>query len=107
MNIDKDNFFISTKVFFKGCKELKRKFDYVSRNKYNGKISFVYWYGKNKYGSFVIRKSDHWSAYKDFLNTHKKGCNWIRSCHWFLKTTKKIEQNFVCGKAYFKNFTTI
>lgn len=105
MKIDKDNFFISTKVFFKGCKEPKRKPDYISKTRY-GSVSSVYWYGKNKHGSFVIRKSDHWSAYKDFLNTHKKGCNKIRSCLWFLKTNHNLG-DFICGKAYFYDFKNI
>ena len=59
-------FFIGTIAVFKGCKTPKRKPNYISYNRF-GIVSSSYYYGSDKKGDYVIRVSDHWSAYSDFI----------------------------------------
>lgn len=99
MKYNINNYYTRTKCVFKGCNKPNREPDYVSGS------GSLYWYGRDKKGSYVIRSSDHWS-----LLTNKFGkliysyvnCGSIASCFWKLKTTS--EEKLV-GKAYFKDFS--
>lgn len=99
--ITKHNYFISSQGIFKGCKRPKRKPDFISYSKYDGRISSEYWYGEDKNGSYVIRCSNHWSTLKDFGKEKRQiDVESISSCWWDLKTTSK--KNIKTGKCYFK-----
>jgi len=50
-----DNYFNNSYGIFKGCKAPNRTPDFVSPS------GSKYWYGSDKNGAFVIRKSNHWS----------------------------------------------
>mgnify|MGYP000238767366 CR=1 FL=1 len=108
------NFFISTKVVFKGCKIPKRKPDFISMSNYGGyeSISSMYWYGKDKKGAFVIRVSDHWVMKYSFTQEKEQHLKHIRSCIWNIKTNqesknKKGYEIKIAGKAYLKDFLKI
>ena len=113
-----ENFFLNTQVVFKKCKTPKREPNFVSKS------GSSYWYGTDKKGSYVIRKSDHWSKgfsrgiYKysylqrfdqkiKYLCTEQKGCGKIASCYWSLFYPKNEEPETkleVSGKAYLTFF---
>jgi len=105
------SFFLSTFAIFKECNTPKRKPDYVSRDK-KGRISSEYWYGSNKQGEYVIRRSNHWSSYIDNKNTTTiQGCGTIgkTDCFWSIKfpITQYEEGKYYTAKAYFKTFKDI
>lgn len=93
--IGKTNFFSCTFAVFKGCKQPKREPDFISYDKRTGKKSSMYWYGSNKNGNYVIRKSDHWTKINGDVE-----CKFIASCVWELKYSRPTH----CGKAYFSTF---
>lgn len=107
------NFFISTKAFFKGCKPPKRKPDYVSRRKNaywdcdkRWPTGSKYWYGKDEKGPYIIRQSDHWVTVKDFDKSKKvKDCESIATCQWHIKTTR--HRKTMTGKCYLSDFMPI
>ena len=111
-----ENFFLSTQVVFKKCKTPKREPNFVSKS------GSSYWYGTDKKGSYVIRKSDHWSkgfsrgvlkmyerrssVYTELCSI-QKGCGKIASCYWSLFYPKHEEPETrleVSGKAYLTSF---
>lgn len=102
--LTKSNYYLCSRVTFKGCKKPKRKPDYVSAS------GSTYWYGSDKHGDYVIRESDHWSNLwkkeypEDRLDNF--GCGRVANCYWSLKTSKNTIGfgEYICGKAYFKNF---
>ena len=64
---NKENFFYNTIAKFEPLKSRPRRSpDYVSRNRYDGKVSSEYWYTKDG----VIRGSDHWGEE-------------VASCDWY------------------------
>lgn len=65
---DEDNFYLNTIAEFKLTKRPRRKPDFVSISKRDGKTSSEYWYTENG----VIRGSKHWG----------RG---IASCDWYLE----------------------
>ena len=90
------NFFKGTKGVFKACKTPKRKPDYISKS------GSKYWYGYNKKGSYVIRKSDHWvKTYHRKGGFFLDGCKRVASCFWCLKGNMWKQAN--TGKIYFKD----
>lgn len=99
--INEKNFMNSTKAVFKGCKCPKRKPDFISKS------GSKYWFGQNKKGSFVIRKSGHWCSitmkvsdkYEKRHIEHYYSVKKISSCVWHLNSNKNTT-----GKCYFKNF---
>lgn len=95
MIIDETNFFKDTFAVFKGCKMPKRDPDYISYKKGTTIPSSYYWYGKNKRGSYVIRKSDHWSQINRDID-----CKVVATCVWELRYKTKTDT----GKAYFSSF---
>jgi len=102
-----DNFYCTTEAIFKGCKTPKRKPDYISYDSlYEGRISSRYWYGKDSFGSFVIRESNHWVKTKKIgSNNITKNCKSIGSCQWNLKTNNEIKNT--SGKCYLSEFKNI
>ena len=110
------NYFLSTKVVFKGCKIPKRNPDYISIDKKFNDISSKYWYGEDTNGKYVIRQSNHWVNICDFENNKYKQCERIATCLWSLKTNKK-NTDFLgnleyltsknAGKAYLSKFITL
>lgn len=95
MIVTKDNFYLSTKGVFKGCKIPKRYPDYVSFSSLYQSYS-LYWYTKNG----VIRASDHWVFVRTLNDGTKdmkynKGCDSIASCDWGLKTNNTTFQQFI------------
>ena len=105
-----DDFFIGTFATFKGCKVPKREPDYISKSRYDGEISSMYWYGEDSRGQYVIRASDHWVMMYEFKKNKKQhDCNLIASCLWNLKTNYKDSikvsyKTFHAGKCYLKDF---
>ena len=80
-----DNFYIKTYACYKGCKTPKRQPDFTSDS------GSKYWYGQNKNGDYVIRRSNHWGR---FLTVH-----------WKLKTNYRgIAKS---GKCYLKDFSVV
>lgn len=95
MIVDETNFFKNTFVVFKGCREPKRPPDFISYKKNTTVASSCYWYGKNKRGNYVIRKSDHWSKVNRNID-----CKIVGTCVWELRYKRET----TVGKAYFKDF---
>lgn len=100
-----DTFFIDTEVIWKACKEPRRTPDFVSAS------GSKYWYGENKKGVFVVRKSDHWCKIKGLIHTIEIDRRRVASCRWHLKTSSKgiarlllMKRQSVSGKAYLKDF---
>lgn len=124
-----NNYFSGTIATFKGCKTPKREPDYISYMKFRDEItdivSYRYWYGDDKNGTYVIRESNHWCNYKKFTYDWKHfGCKNIASCYWRLKTNNdnavvwlprepyvrilgEYKTNPVSGKCYIKNFISV
>lgn len=88
--INLTNFYVTTFAKFKRCNVPKRKPNFVSLNKKNGKPSSKYWYGEDKEGEYVIRLSDHWGD--------------VASCRWLLDGSTENYDNPQCGKAYCSAF---
>ncbi len=106
-----DNFFIATYALFKICKTPKRKADYTSYSKW-GDVSSQYWYGEDKNGRFVIRKSDHWVFRKHNDNSNKsQNCRMIASCNWQILIPKTSNYDndkcTISGKCYLSKFTKL
>ncbi len=112
--INYNNYFQNTAAIFKGCKTPKRVPDYVSKDRY-GQKSSTYWYGKDKKGEYIIRRSNHW-VHRQPLGKEKGAtqCKRISSCVWHLRThmveyyknlgiTTKYS-NYLTGKCYLKDF---
>lgn len=63
---------------------------------YSSNSDSDYWYGRDKNGVFVIRKSDHWGSD-------------VASCDWYIAGDTKLnsfddKKGVRYGKAYIKNF---
>ncbi len=97
--INRENFYLGTFGIFANSKKPLREPDYISYTR-DYEISSEYWYGTDKGGEYVIRRSGHWSIYigdEDWCS----GYHFIRSCFWILKTKKNNE---ITGKCYFSDF---
>lgn len=126
-----ENFFISTFAMFKVCKTPKRKPDYISRASeyWGGGISSSYWYGEDKKGKYVIRKSNHWVfRCTNDLNKNEKyikgkfrkrftlkikdaDCKMIATCNWQITLIKNKrydnKKTTLTGKCYLSKFKKI
>ena len=102
-----NNYFNNTKGIFKGCKIPKRKPDYKSKNR-DGRISSMYWYGKDSVGEYVIRYSNHWVKKYEMNTGHRYGsdCKFIASCFWSIKSND-YKGSLACGKIYLKDFKMV
>ncbi|MEK7227934.1 MAG: hypothetical protein AAB681_01095 [Patescibacteria group bacterium] len=100
-----ENFHHGTFAVFKACKRPKRKPDFVSITNFHfkEKISSEYWYGKDSFGEYVIRCSDHW-AHRNYINETGN----ISNCVWDINIPRKTKHNkyfkVVLGKCYLVNF---
>lgn len=106
-----NNFFTKTFALFNVCKTPKRKADFTSRSSayWGGGISSSYWYGEDRKGKYVIRKSNHWVKRRDeVLSEIKADCNMIASCNWQIKTPKNSNygnnKTTITGKCYLSKF---
>lgn len=109
-----DNFFTSTFGLFTACKTPKRKPDYISRSSsyWGGGISSSYWYGEDRKGKYVIRKSNHWVKRRnETLSELSSDCKRIATCNWQIKTPKNSNyannETAITGKCYLSKFVKI
>ena len=99
-----DNFYMSTRANFKGCKKPKRKPNYVSKDR-DGNTSSMYWYGEDSYGKYVIRYSNHWCNITNFNKDHYRDCKRISTCQWSIKTNN--HEHWKAGKCYLSDFKSL
>lgn len=93
------NYFNSSYGIFKGCKAPNRNLDFVSPS------GSKYWYGSDKKGAFVIRKSNHWSKLGNKKYKHVQIKANISSCYWVLNLADNTPiKHEYAGKCYFADF---
>ena len=98
---------------FKICKKPNKKPSHISYylHEYGGvAISSIYWNGEDEKGKYLIRCSNHWSAFISSNRNVKldfRQCGMIKNSFFILKGKENKETGTICGKVYIKNFKNI
>ena len=96
---------------FKICKKPNKKPSHISYywHDYGIAVSSIYWRGEDKKGKYLIRCSNHWSAFINNVNEDCEisRCGMIKNSFFIIKGNINIKQRTVCGKVYIKNFKKI